>query len=50
MTNKRLSLDEVNNDAFIQKLKAGDEKAFSDLFSCIVPNYVHFSQVKIITE
>lgn len=39
---KKVSLDEINSDAFIERLKANDEQAFSDLFSCIVPRLCWF--------
>jgi RNA polymerase sigma-70 factor (ECF subfamily) len=39
---REVSLDEVNSDAFLARLKSGDGQAFSDLLSCIVPKLCGF--------
>lgn len=42
MNKKKLSLEEINSDALIQRLKANDDLAFSDLFNSIVPKLCWF--------
>lgn len=43
MVNKReISSNEINGEAFIKRLKEGDEQSFSDLFSFIVPKLCGF--------
>ncbi len=39
---KEISLDEINGDAFIGRLKANDSDAFDDLFDCLIPKLCSF--------
>ncbi len=43
---KEISLNEINGDEFIERLKANDERAFSKLFSFIVPKLCSFLSSK----
>jgi RNA polymerase sigma-70 factor (ECF subfamily) len=39
---REVSLDEVNSDTFLTRLKSGDGQAFSDLLSCMAPKLCGF--------
>ena len=43
---REITLNEINSDAFISRLKANDEQYFSDLFSFIVPKLCNFLSIK----